>query len=201
MNRIQPRALVLDLFRLPAVVGLDLVVDRREELRVADAVLDPGRLVDRQQEHRHPELADHEVRHARARSTGPGARRRSRGSRGWGSRRGCGCRLAAFLRLPFRPLRSSAPPSISALAFDFALPLDFFFSPRRLVAGGGLLRCRRAPAPCRRRAWARPGRWAAGAGAAWCAWARRAARRGRRHRDVDARHLDLAQERRRHAGS
>ena len=45
-----------------AVVGLDLV-DRREDLP-ADPVLDPRGLVDRQQEDRHPELLDHEVRHA-----------------------------------------------------------------------------------------------------------------------------------------
>ena len=42
-----------------AVVGLDLV-DRRQDLP-ADPVLDAGGLVDRQQEDRHPELADHEV--------------------------------------------------------------------------------------------------------------------------------------------
>ena len=55
--------------QVAAVVGLDLV-DRRQDLP-ADAVLDPGRLIDRQQERRHPELANDEVRH-------PARRRRPR---------------------------------------------------------------------------------------------------------------------------
>ena len=55
--------------QVAAVVGLDLV-DRRQHLP-ADPVLDPRRLVDRQQKRRHPELADDEIRH-------PGRRRRTR---------------------------------------------------------------------------------------------------------------------------
>ena len=47
-----------------AVVGLDLV-DRGQDLP-ADAVLDAGGLVDREQERRDPELVDEEVRHADA---------------------------------------------------------------------------------------------------------------------------------------
>src|SRR5213078_4484079 len=50
------------------VVGLDLV-DRGEDLP-ADAVLDAGGLVDRQQERRDAELLDEEVRHADRRRAG-----------------------------------------------------------------------------------------------------------------------------------
>ena len=59
MNCIQPRAPARRDVQVAPVVGLDLV-DRRQDLP-ADAVLDPGGLVDRQQEDRHAELADHEV--------------------------------------------------------------------------------------------------------------------------------------------
>ena len=71
MNCIQPSAPGGGHVQVAAVVGLDLV-DRRQDLP-ADAVLDPGRLIDRQQERRHPELANDEVRH-------PARRRRPRQS-------------------------------------------------------------------------------------------------------------------------
>ncbi len=54
--------------QVAAVVGLDLV-DRREDLP-ADAVLDAGGLVDREQEGRDPELVDEEVRDADRRGAG-----------------------------------------------------------------------------------------------------------------------------------
>ncbi len=49
--------------QVAAVVGLDLV-DRRQDLP-PHPVLDPRRLIDRQQKHRHPELPNHEIRHTR----------------------------------------------------------------------------------------------------------------------------------------
>src|SRR4051812_2073583 len=80
------------------VVRLDLV-DRREDLP-ADAVLDAGRLVDRQQERRDPELVDEEVRDADRRGAGLGEREgrvRRRGGRVRGGRRSGGGRVGRLL--------------------------------------------------------------------------------------------------------
>ncbi len=49
--------------QVAAIVGLDLV-DRRQHLP-PHPVLDPRRLIDRQQKDRHPELPNHEIRHPR----------------------------------------------------------------------------------------------------------------------------------------
>ena len=73
--------------QVAAVVGLDLV-DRGEDLP-ADAVLDAGGLVDREQERRDPELVDEEVRHA-DRGGARGRQRERSGCRASGCRRGCG---------------------------------------------------------------------------------------------------------------
>ena len=70
MNCIHPTAPARGHVQVAAVVGLDLV-DRRQHLP-AHAVLDPRRLVDRQQERRHPELPDDEVRDPGWPRTGPG---------------------------------------------------------------------------------------------------------------------------------
>ena len=74
------------------VVGLDLV-DRREHLP-AHAVLDAGRLVDRQQERRDAELVDEEIRHADR--DGAGQRERHRGVVGRGDPAGVAQRGGVF---------------------------------------------------------------------------------------------------------
>ena len=68
MNCIQPERAGGGDVEVAAVVGLDLV-DRRQDLP-ADAVLDAGGLVDREQERRDPELVDEEVRDADRRGAG-----------------------------------------------------------------------------------------------------------------------------------
>ena len=87
-----------------AVVGLDLV-DRRQDLP-ADAVLDAGGLVDREQERRDPELVDEEVRDADRR----GARLGQREGRVVERRRAVGVaaggRRPACAPCPWRPRRS-----------------------------------------------------------------------------------------------
>ena len=93
MNCIQPCAPARRDVEVAAVVGLDLV-DRRQDLP-RHAVLDPRRLVDRQQKRRDREVADEEVRDLR--------RRRGRQRAG---------RPARPRRRPPRPCRrSSSSPS------------------------------------------------------------------------------------------
>ena len=87
MNCIQPSGAGGRDVQVAAVVGLDLV-DRRQDLP-ADAVLDAGGLVDRQQEDRHAELADDEVRDAGDAAPGRGARRRRSGWSGGRAVRRC----------------------------------------------------------------------------------------------------------------
>ena len=99
--------------QVAAVVGLDLV-DRGQDLP-ADAVLDAGRLVDREQEGRDAELLDEEVRDA-DRSGARGRERVARVRRWSASRRGCrpgrGCRRRGG-SLPSDPSASSDSSSSS----------------------------------------------------------------------------------------
>ena len=63
MNCIHPNAPARGDVEVAPVVGLDLV-DRGQHLP-PHPILDPSRLIDRQQENRDPELANHEIRHPR----------------------------------------------------------------------------------------------------------------------------------------
>ena len=93
--------------QVAAVVGLDLV-DRREDLP-ADAVLDAGGLVDRQQEERDAELADDEVGDAvGGRGAGQGVEEAGVARR-WACRRRCAASF--FSGLSFLP---NPHPSLEA---------------------------------------------------------------------------------------
>ena len=103
------------------VVGLDLV-DRRQHLP-PDPVLDPRRLIDRQQEDRHPELANHEIGDA-GRVGGAGERVDEAGVRTGGrsvgvAQRGLGD-LASTITLM---LGSSLRLGLAPRALDLALGL------------------------------------------------------------------------------
>ena len=141
--------------QVAAVVGLDLV-DRRQDLP-ADPVLDAGGLVDREQEDRHPELADHEVGDAGPeRGAGQGVHEarvgRRRGAVGPADRGALGDRAAGPVIVLVLVLhRSAVAEAVPAVAVVLALErlahgreLDRLDRLDRLgLLGGGRGGCRR----------------------------------------------------------
>ena len=132
------------------VVGLDLV-DRRQDLP-PHPVLDPRRLIDRQQEHRHPELPNHEIRHTR--------RERRTRQRIHEARVALGGRT---VRVAQRGVPGPAP--LATLTLDLSLRVGVIAS-----GCGGACARRRRRAPSCRRAAARSRPAGLGAGSSPCGW-------------------------------
>ncbi len=166
--------------QVAAVIGLDLI-DRRQHLPT-NPVLDTRRLVDRQQEHRHTELADHEIRHTlRNRRT----RKRVHEPRVRSRRRTIRIAQRSLTRALARAGRTLTQKSrVGRRRVVAVLRLGLGLVAGRVLLAAALLD--RAVAHLRRRALLLIGRWRGGG--------RRRGRRGRAREDLqDAGKLDVGE--------